>query len=104
MPSVSPAMAEGDGDLMNRPMSLRTERLVLDLLGFAKDIDDHVLAGASEEARDEWRVFLGRLPTDADLRRGVVGGEDELERTLAKVIRFRAILSDVAFSVVNDVA
>jgi hypothetical protein len=80
---------------MIRPMTLRTERLVLDLLGCAKGIDDRVLAGASEEARHEWRAFLGRLPTAADLLRGVVGSaEDELERTLEKVIRFRAILSD----------
>jgi hypothetical protein len=71
----------------------RSERLVRDLLTLSSELDAHVLARASAPARDEWSELLLRLPTDADLRRGIVAlAEDELSWLLAKVIRFRQIL------------
>jgi hypothetical protein len=74
-------------------VTARSERLLQDLLGLAKELDAAVLARASAPARDEWSELLLRLPTEADLRRGVVAlAEDELGRLLGKALRFRQIL------------
>jgi hypothetical protein len=74
-------------------VTARSERIVRDLLGLAKEVDAQVLARASALARDEWNELLLRLPTEAHLRRGVVAlAEDELSWLLAKALRFRQLL------------
>jgi hypothetical protein len=75
----------------------RSERLVRELLSFAKEVDAPVLARASALAQGEWSELLARLPSEADLRRGVIAlGEDELGWLLSKAMRFHDILRTVA--------
>jgi hypothetical protein len=70
-----------------------SEVIVRALLCVAQELDDGALASASAEARSEWSALLGRLPTEADLRRGIVKfPEDELRQLLGKAVRFREIL------------
>jgi hypothetical protein len=81
---------------MNHEVTSRSQRLLRDLRSLAGEIDEQSLARASAEARHEWSSLLGCLPTDADLRRGVIlTTEDELEGFLTKASRFREILRSI---------
>jgi hypothetical protein len=78
---------------MMHVVTSRTERLLRELLHVAREVDAEVLARASDLAQEEWRELLRRLPTEADLRRGVVAlNEDELAWLLSKALRFQEIL------------
>ena len=74
----------------------RTEKLVRRLVELIGDIDAEELAIASVEARAEWSRFCARTPTGADACSGsLCHSDDEVERMIGKVIRFRSILAQL---------
>lgn len=59
----------------------------------AREVDDGLLAAASADARREWARLRGTWPTADDVLTGVVAlSDEELERMIGKVLRFRCIL------------
>jgi hypothetical protein len=85
------------GWIIRHKTTTRTDALVRHLFALAREIEDSLLDVASSEARGEWATFRGQWPTTAEVRSGrVCLSDDEIEFVIAKVVRFKAILSGLA--------
>jgi hypothetical protein len=77
---------------MAYPISPESRRLLEDLAHLRSEAGA-LLHEASPEARDEWRNFESRFPSEEDIRGGFTTvSQPELEEMRSKVQRFRDIL------------
>lgn len=82
-----------DSCAVGYPISAETHRILEDL-GHLRTAARALLDEASPGARDEWKRFEERFPSDVEIRRGFIAlSKPELEEMWSKVRRFRDILA-----------